>query len=218
MGTAVSSKSFANDLRTYAATRIASARIGLLWLSLTGCALAVSVWPVMAYAVTPAVLAALLIVQFRFWDDLADHRYDAHHHPQRVLVSTVHGHKFVLLCIAVALPIVWALWVWRDPARLLGYAALCAAMGMLYTASPQWPRVARSHLVLLKYPVFVWLCAISPQAHRTVMIGTALWLVLALIDMHGDRSMRSNSHWRWIVGIELAVLLVLAVLAVQHVV
>ena len=212
----MSSKSFANDLHTYVTTRISSVRIGLLWLGLTACALAASAWPDRTQAATTAVLAALLIVQFRLWDDLADQRHDAHYHSQRVLVSTVHGHKFVLLCIALALPIAWALWIWRDPARLLSYAALCAAMGMLYIASPQWPRIVRSHLVLLKYPVFVWLCAINPQAYRTVMIGTALWLVLALIDMRGDRSMRAGSNWRWIQGIELAMLFVLAVLALQH--
>ena len=213
----MSSKSFANDLRAYTTTRFASVRIGLLWFGLTGCALLVSSWPVMAYAATTALLAALLIVQFRLWDDLADLQHDAHHHPQRVLVSTVHRYKFVLLCIVVALPSVWILWLWRDLAQLLVYMGLCALMGTLYTVSLQWPRVARGHLVLLKYPVFTWLCAINPQPYRTVVVGTALWLVLALIDLHGDPSLRSSSHWRWIKNIELAALLVLAVLALQQV-
>ncbi len=213
----MSSKSFANDLRTYVATRIASVRIGLLWLGVTASVLATSSWPNMTHAATTAILAVLLIVQFRLWDDLADRWHDAHYHSQRVLIGTVHGHKFVLLCLALALPIVWALWVWRNPARLLGYAALCAAVGMLYIASTQWPRIVRGHLVLLKYPVFVWLGAINPQAYRSVMVGIALWLVLALVDMRDDRSMRFDSQWRWIAGIELAALLVLAVLVLQHI-
>lgn len=216
MGTAVSSKSFANDLRTYATTRFASARIGLLWFGLTGCALLVSSSPVTAYAATTALLAALLIAQFRLWDDLADLQHDAHHHPQRVLVSTVHRYKFVLLCIVAALPSVWILWLWRDLAQLLGYVGLCAVIGTIYTASSQWPRVAHDHLVLLKYPAFVWLCANNPQPYRTAVIGMALWLVLALIDMHGDRSLRSSSHWRWMKNFELAALLVLAVFALRY--
>lgn len=211
----MSSKSFANDVLAYAATRIVRVRIGLLWLGLTGCALLVSSWPLMANS-APALLAALLIVQFRLWDDLADHRHDAIHHPERVLVSTVHRHKFVLLCIALAVLSVWMLWSWRDPAQRLGYAALCAAMGVLYTASPHWPRIARGHLVLLKYPVLAWLCAINPQTYRAVTLGMVLWLVLALIDTQGDRSMRSSPHWRRIKNFEFAALLVLAVLALRH--
>ena len=213
----MSSKSLTNDLRAYTTTRLASARIGLLWFGLTGSALLVSSWHVMDYATSTAILAALLIVQFRLWDDLADLQHDAHHHPQRVLVRTVHRYKFVLLCVVATLPSVWILWLWRDLAQLLVYAGLCAVMGTLYTASSQWPRIARGHLVLLKYPVFTWLCAVNPQPYRTVVVGTALWLVLALTDLHGDPSLRSSSHWRWIKNIELAALLVLAVLALQQV-
>ncbi len=216
MGITVSSKSFADDVLAYTATRLARAHIGLLWLVLTGCALFVSSWPLMTDSAMPALLAALLIAQFRLWDDLADHRHDAQLHPQRVLISTLYRHKFVLLCIVLAVPSVWMLWFWRDPAQRLGYAALCAAMAVLYIASPHWPRIARGHLVLLKYPVLTWLCAISPQTYRALTLGMTLWLVLALIDMHSDPSMRSSPYWRWIKNVEFAALLVLAVLALQH--
>jgi 4-hydroxybenzoate polyprenyltransferase len=190
METAVSSRSWPEDLRSWVATRLLRAPVGLLWLILSACMLAAS-----PHGGT-TLLAALLIAQFRLWDDLADRDFDARHHPQRVLVASVHGQRFSILCAGVALPILGLLLTWREPWLLVAYGLLCVAMAALYRAGPALPRLLRAHLVLLKYPCFIWLAGAPPLA------GLPLWLALALYEIVSDKTLQTSKYWRWLAGVE----------------
>ncbi|MES3025710.1 MAG: hypothetical protein V4857_29380 [Pseudomonadota bacterium] len=210
----MSSKSWPEDLHSYAATRLLRPRIGLLWLVVGACMLGASRGGGPSRMAASMLLAALLIAQFRLWDDLADRAHDARHHAQRVLVGSTHAGRFALLCLAEAVPVLGLLWAWREPMRLAAYGLLCTAMAGLYAASGAWPRLLRAQLVLLKYPCFVWLAAsgVSPQAG--LGLGAALWLALALHDLLSDRTLQTGRYWRALAAIEgLALIALLGVAA-----
>ena len=197
METAVSSRSWPEDLHSWVAERLLRAPVGLLWLIVFACMVAASQDKGGARLAVDALLGALLIAQFRLWDDLADRNFDARHHPQRVLVASVHGERFGILCAGVALPILALLLTWDEPWRLAAYGALCVAMAALYGAGPALPRLLRAHLVLLKYPCFIWLAASGMP-----LPGLPLWLALAAYEMFSDKTLQTSKHWRVLAGIE----------------
>lgn len=202
----MSSRSWPEDLRAWLATRLLRTRIVVLWLALSGSMLAVAPWRGPARTATGALLVALLIAQFRLWDDLADRSYDAHHHTQRVLTTSAHGTHFGLLCVGVALPVLGLLLTLGEPGRPVAYMLLCAAVACLYLASPAWPRLLRAQLVLLKYPFCVWLAA----SGLSLAAGMALWLALAAYELLTDKALQTGKYWRALAAIECLSLFALA--------
>jgi hypothetical protein len=193
METVVSSQSWPSELWAWATTRLLLPRIGVLWLLLMF---------VSRQTGEAALLAALLIAQFRLWDDLADRRHDGRHHPQRVLVSSVHGVHFGMLCVAAALPVLVMLWT--APLQVAVYLLLCLGVASVYSADTALPRLLRAQLVLLKYAVFAWLAGAS------VALGMGLWLALAVYEMCSDATLQTSRCWRALAGAQILGLLVLA--------
>lgn len=194
----MSSISLCDDLTTYARSRLAAPRIMLLWLALAAC----SLWLAHDFtfstaAISSTVLMALLVVQFRLWDDLSDRKHDVLRHPQRVLVNTVHIKGFVWLCAGLALPITLLM---TDMIHALVYIGLLAAFAILYVSAQA--RLLRAHLVLLKYPVFIWLCVPVADLEHWLRTGMVVYLLLCVYDMLSDAELRTGS--RWLVTFELA--------------
>jgi len=208
----VSSKSFVDDSLAYASSRLAVGRIGLLWLAVTACALFVSREISVASAMRVLLLSAILIAQFRLWDDLADRVHDATTHPQRVMVATSHMRSFAYLCGLLSLPVAAVLAIAYGIEHLAVYAGLLVFMALLYAANgTALPRLLRTHLVLLKYPIFIWLCAQDADPARWAHVGTAAYLALCIFEMASDADLRGNVIWRGMIAVEALAIAVLLI-------
>lgn len=194
METAVLSASCASDFAAWLVERVATKRIAALWALLVATAWAVS--PATP-AWTVAVPMALLVVQFRLWDDLAEREHDAARHPGRVMVRTTHAACFAAV-VAVLAVVVALLLVMRDASSaFLTYGMLLAGAVLLYRKSAVAIRHrGRAYAVLLKYPVFVFLCAGSAAPLRTAGAAVAMFGALAAFETLDDSELRS-AHGRY---------------------
>jgi hypothetical protein len=106
-----------------------------------------------------AIAAALLLAEFRLWDDLADRPADAVAHPRRIIVTAPSTLPFVRLCVTLAVVNLGASIV-RDGAgpSLAALILLHAALGAWYSRRTV-RTVAGDQLLLAKYPLFVLIVA-----------------------------------------------------------
>lgn len=165
------------SLRAWRATRLSWMRFGPLALLVAWAASLGAAFDGHAFALRLA-LAFMLIAQFRLWDDLADRVRDRVAHPNRVLPRTEDVRAFVAVCVAVGGMNALALGVWRGPAAVVGLGLLIAGLGVWYRLHVGRGAV-HAHVLLLKYPAFVWLLA-SPTAGPWT-IGLAAAAVYAAI-------------------------------------
>ncbi len=108
-----------------------------------------------ADAAWSALLALGLVLQLRLWDDLESLPKDRREHPERVLCRARSLTPF--LALLGGLTALGALGLMSQPRALLGYAALCAFLGVWYRwLAPQLPEgPLAAHGVLIKYPAIV---------------------------------------------------------------
>jgi 4-hydroxybenzoate polyprenyltransferase len=104
-------------------------------------------------------LALLLVLQLRLWDDLRDVEQDRQIHPERVLCQAVSlrpfwGLLFVLMAINLGLAML--LRGWHAVVLLLGLHSLLATWYGWRGSANTWPAF-NYHVVLLKYPLIVWM-------------------------------------------------------------
>src|ERR1700687_4591304 len=85
METTVSSSSAVAELAAYGGERIAKAHIALAVLLVAALGFVAEAPARALEAATRLILAALLVAQFRLWDDLDDRAHDRVHHAERVL-------------------------------------------------------------------------------------------------------------------------------------
>jgi 4-hydroxybenzoate polyprenyltransferase len=117
--------------------------------------------PSFGAAAADALLAFLLFAQFRILDDLADRAHDASVHPQRVLVRA--QSVWPVACAALLLGAGTILMLLgRDAAgpALVAWLMLLAFLSACYGLRRR-PTLLGGHLLLTKYPVFVWIIAAS---------------------------------------------------------
>lgn len=207
----MSSTSFRDDVGAYVASRLAIGRVGLLWVVLSATSYFASTTRSFVSGCSGSMLAAVLIVQLRLWDDLVDRTRDALLVPRRLLVVTDHLKGFTRLCATLAVAIALLLLAGDELSKLAVYAALLAAMAALYSIRLQLP-LLRAHLVLLKYPVLVWLCARDPEPGRWGCLGAAVYLALSLFDIGSTKVLRNGVAWRWVIALEVLVLAALLLL------
>jgi hypothetical protein len=177
------------ELLHYAQTRLLRWQIVLLWAVLIA-TLLVSGESIGSQAaqLTQSVLLLVAIFVFRLWDDLADREHDRLRHPERVLVKAQGLTPFIVVLIAGLLLLSFLL---RDDARrLLAYLGLVALLSLLYHSGfgQALGRSARSGLVLLKYPLFVYLLA-SPS-RRAWLAGPGLYILLLVYEWRDDPDLR----------------------------
>lgn len=180
----------ASELAAYLRTRIATPRIGLLWLVVIAACLASGTsidGPRSGFTVA---LLALLIAQFRLWDDLQDLAHDRAHHPERVLVRTARLAPFrFLLALSFAAGL-GALTMGEGATRGVVYLLLVAAFVALYLfiRSRKVSRLLRNQLVLIKYPAFVSMFAPDPLHPRALAAAILLYLLLSAYDARDGNS------------------------------
>jgi len=159
--------------------------------------------------VMDVVLASLLFAQFRIIDDLADRPRDARIDPERVLVRTTTVRPIVIagliLAAATAGILLLRTTVLLEPAAasatrpsaIGAYLALLALLFSWYSLRGERTLVG-DHLLLTKYPAFVWIVATSratlPAPGLTATPQLALSMLAAYLAacvyeaLHDDRS------------------------------
>jgi hypothetical protein len=181
------------EMLDYIRTRIARGRIALLWLLVFGACIAAGPTASIAIIAWVALASALLIVQFRLWDDLEDVLHDRVHHPDRTLARSTDLTRFwrsLGISIIVAVPFFG---VFSGKFHALAYLLLIVWLWLLYRLLRPSPaaRVVRSMLVLAKYPAFVLLLAPEPWRVRTAAVAMTLYLVLAVYESRHDPDLAS---------------------------
>lgn len=172
-----SSKRARSGLRAWRATRLPWIRFGLLALLVAWAASVDIAFDPYALA-TRFVLAFMLIAQFRLWDDLADRARDRIEHPNRVLARIENVRAFVVACAVLGATNALALHACGGPATVAGLALLSSAVGAWYRFHTGRSAV-HAHVLLLKYPVFVFLLA-SPFAAASTLALAAVSVYSAI--------------------------------------
>lgn len=200
------SNSTVADAVQYSRSRLLRWRIVGLWALLLLTRLVAAPLPDAASVAPPALFLALALVLLRLWDDLADLEHDRAHHPQRVLVRSANRRAFAAAVALGLLLLVTALAA--DGRRVVVYGALLAWLGLLYHSGwrTRLPRAAREGLLLVKYPVLVFLAGAGPSRQAWVA-GLVLYAVLLVYDWRDDPELRT-APWPQVVlggGVGMAV-------------
>lgn len=177
-----------HELLDYARTRILRGRIALLWLIVLCACLAAGPLGGAGRIVWLAAACALLIAQFRLWDDLEDVAHDTAHHPERTLVRSADRDRYYALLGVSIIVLMPLLAVFAGKFQAMAYLALIVGFGLVYrmlrALAPR--RFVRSMLVLAKYPAFVLLLASDPWRLWTVAVAMTLYLLLAVYEWRHD--------------------------------
>jgi hypothetical protein len=161
-------------------------RIALLVLLLACASLAGSACAGWTEFAGRLVLAATLVCQFRLWDDLCDLPRDRVHHPGRVLSMAPTLAPFqVLLAVLVGINLL-LLGAWKPRIALFTFLALNTVLFLWYGVLRHLAAGARLNalVVLLKYPVFVYLLAATPEIPPGLSLAVAAALVYALLCVY----------------------------------
>ena len=139
----------------------------------------VGVSPTPARLVQASGMAALLLLQFRLWDDLEDREHDRVAHPDRVLVRAAPtAFRWVLAAIGLTNLVVFA----AGPSGVAfgGLIALDGGFGAAYRLRARLKdHVWRFRVLLLKYPAFVGLVATSIGMPRPGPLAVAMGAMYA---------------------------------------
>jgi hypothetical protein len=177
------------ELFRYLQTRMLRWQIALLWavLIVTLLVSGESIVPPAAQ-MTQSVLLLVAIFVFRLWDDLADREHDRLRHPERVLVKCRNLTPFIVILLGGLLLLAFLLR--GDLRQLLVYLGLVALLAVLYHSGLEkvLARSARSGLVLLKYPLFVYLL-VTPS-RRAWLAGLGVYALLLVYEWRDDPDLR----------------------------
>lgn len=127
-------------------------------------------------------VAWTLIFQFRLWDDLMDVAQDKREHPDRVLCRMDSLRPFrlltALLCGANLVTFGALDWMTNEWRRSTLFIVLNVAMFLWYRLRDRsaLSSGARSHIALMKYPVFVYLLSglVTPRGTIPLLLSAAL--------------------------------------------
>jgi hypothetical protein len=160
------------------------------------------------------LLAGTLLVQLRLWDDMADLPHDRCEHPERVLVRADSLAPFRALLVAAFTGSVLLL-AWQGGSlRLMVFFAL-NAMFLAWYAALRYVvpgAVLGYHVVLAKYPVFVFLLSVpSCRAGRLLAVAVPVYLALCVYEVLHDARLRACRVARAALVLEVAALAVFAV-------
>ena len=142
----------------------------------------------------------------RLWDDLADLNFDRNNHPDRTLVTSSNIRPYFILVAGLTVLSAMILAVMRPPSHWFTYVLLLAGTAIIYRRQV-WPgawRLVRMQLVLIKYPVFLYLCAQDGTPVSMARSGIAVYLLLSFIDLLSDATLRLLPARRWLLILELA--------------
>lgn len=160
-----------------------------------------------------AVLACSLIIQFRLWDDLSDRERDRRQHPKRVLpqarslnpfralLAAAFGSNFLLIAARPASAQKVAVFLLLNTG-LLGWYAWRRRCGAA-------PTLAGAHMVLAKYPVFVYLLSAGSPGALAGRLGLAMgtvYLSFCVYEMLHDSTLRAAPGADGVLALEMTLL------------
>lgn len=171
-----------------------------------------------------AILVFLLFVQFRLWDDLSDLSVDRIRHPRRVLCRASSLTPFRVTQIALLIVNACLLALWR-PHAMFAYGLLNLSFLIWYGGTTEGVRrfvrspLIRSHILLLKYPAFVFLLcgghavggAIPPSVSMAFV-----YLCCCVFELVDDPQVRESRGASLVLFAELAGLLALSGMIVSE--
>lgn len=188
------------DILAYRRTRLPAR----LYLPLALLLCVASWWAMMPSGVVVALMDLLLVgsllVQFRLWDDLADRMRDRQNHPERLLARTNRVGPFVgLLVVLSGSNLVWLV-LSRPVTAFVVLLTLDAGFAAWYGGlRERWPGVVlQYHVLLSKYPVFVYLVGAARPAPWTttrLCLLLVIYLGLCIREIHSDPGLRSARGW-----------------------
>ncbi len=207
METTALSNSTVADAVQYSRSRLLRWRIAALWALLAATLWAAEPLPDANRLVAPALFLALAMGLLRLWDDLADLDHDRAKHPQRVLVQSAGVLPF-MAAVAIGLPLM-AVMLLDDSRRVAVYCALLAGLGLLYHSrlGTRVPRAVRAGLVLVKYPVLVYLAGAGPSS-RAWLAGLGLYAALLVYEWRDDGELRTAPWQQVLLGIAFGVVII----------
>jgi len=220
-------------LRRYRAERLPWTMTAIVPLLLAVCAQAGARGNPTTFVVD-VLLASLLFAQFRIFDDLADRPRDARIHPERVLARTHTVRPIVIAGLSLAAATLGILLLRTAvrldsasaarPSAIGAYLALIALLSSWYSLRGERTLVG-DHLLLTKYPAFVWIVATSrvtlPAPGREaataqlVLSMVAVYLAACVYEaLHDDRS-PATARSALLVGEGLLLAVTLAALSIR---
>jgi hypothetical protein len=186
------------DLVAYGRERIVTRRILLLVVFIMGLTFIAEQPRTITDIAIRSLLVAVLIVQFRIWDDLADRDFDRRHHPERVLARIDCISPFWFLLGALGALAIVLLFVYQATAFQFGcYVMLLTLFALLYVGTRRIPsrhRFWRVQSVLLKYPAFVFLAVKSPSSAWMPVAAATAYLMLSAFEWYDD-DLQQSSHF-----------------------
>lgn len=138
------------------------------------------------------LVAWTLTFQFRLWDDLMDVAQDRREHPDRVLCRRESFRPFHLLTASLCganLVLFGALdWMANEWRRSTLFIVLNMAMFLWYRLRDRsaLSNGARSHIALMKYPVFVYLLSgvVTPRGMIPLLLSaTLVYLCFSVFEL-----------------------------------
>ncbi len=175
-------------------------------------------WPATAASLAVnLVLAGTLVLQFRLWDDLNDVARDRIDHPRRVLCQATSLSHFRLLLAAIFALNVAAITLLKPGHFLVAFLILNMALFLWYRV----PRTFRLysffsyHVVLVKYPVFVYLLgfvAAGDEGAPRLFAMALVYLCFCVYEVLHDERLRRAAGAVYLLAGEMAALAVVATL------
>jgi 4-hydroxybenzoate polyprenyltransferase len=157
-----------------------------------------------------AGLMALLLGQFRLWDDLADRLRDRQFHPGRVLVRATSVVVPRVACGLLALLTAGLLALtYPDLTGLLAFVTVAAA-ALSWYARRAGRTTLGDHVVLAKYPAFVTIVALARGIDRPLLLlasATAVYFAACVYEAVHDPTSPAR-RYRALVACESALLVV----------
>jgi hypothetical protein len=160
-------------------------------------------------------MALLLVFELRLWDDLCDIDRDRSEHPERVLGGSASLWPFwalVGLLMAINFALAILLRGWLVAAVLLGMHVLLAAWYGV-RRQIQWLPVVNYHVMLLKYPVIVWMLGaltVTDFVGPPLLLAAAMaYLALCIYEVAHDKQLRQLRRAQIIAAVESVLLVAL---------
>ena len=187
--------------------------------------------PGFSMLLSDVTLALLLFTQFRILDDVADRRHDARVHPERVLVraasvAPIAAAGLVLAAGTITLLVVRASRAGR-PVVITGaivqpigvFLLIIAALWTWYSAR-RGRTLGGDHLLLAKYPAFVWIIAASrggaaPFSGRLALSMLATYLAACVYEALHDQDSPATARPALVAAESVALALTLAALSIR---
>ena len=142
------------------------------------------------------LLCLIVLLQLRLVDDLADREQDRAIHPERVLVRARSLLPFQVAAAALALFGLGGSLLLLSPRATLATASLLALMPLFYWLSRllQLPRLLHAQVVLLKYPVLVFVLADAPWPPEANLLRRLIttFLLVGIYELAEDGELRAR--------------------------